>query len=212
MQNQKPRLRGHFHQASFFIALGSCLMLLSECDTSLKQTAIAVYSFGLLFLFGVSALYHRVQWQTSARLKMKRLDHSAIYLMIAGTFTPVALLGLSGTSSSRLLISIWSVALLGIVQSIFFVNVPKWISSILYLIAGYLILPYLSELGPALGKPSIALLIAGGIAYTLGAVSYGLKRPVLKPSIFGYHEVFHVLVCVGALLNFILVLDLVRAN
>ncbi len=137
---------------------------------------------------------------------MKRLDHSAIYILIAGTFTPICLLALGEESGKNLLITIWSVATLGVAQSLFYVNAPKWLSAILYVIAGYMILPYLPELK---SKVNVFLLIAGGLVYTAGAICYALKKPNYRPAIFGYHEVFHLLVIVGALLHFILIYPLV---
>ena len=139
----KPLLRGHFHQAMFFISLGGCALLVLKTDSPHEFISTLIYTFGVLTMFGVSALYHRITWKPSARLLMKRFDHAAIYLMIAGTFTPISILALPESSATRLLISIWAVAVLGILQSIFFVNLPKWMSSILYLFAGYMILPYI---------------------------------------------------------------------
>jgi hemolysin III len=162
-----------------------------------------------LLTFGISALYHRITWSTGARAIWRKLDHAGIYLMIAGTFTPVAMLGLSAASARNCLMTIWIVALAGIVQSIFFVNIPKIFSAVLYLGAGYLIVPYMGELQQTLGALNIGLLIAGGVAYTLGAICYGLKRPVLDPRYFGYHEVFHLLVNAGAILHFFVINDLV---
>lgn len=129
--------------------------------------------------------------------------------MIAGTFTPVAMLGLSAASARNCLMTIWIVALAGIIQSIFFVNIPKIFSAVLYLVAGYLIVPYMGELQQTLGVLNVGLLIAGGVAYTLGAICYGLKRRVLDPRYFGYHEVFHLLVNAGAILHFFVINDLV---
>jgi hemolysin III len=206
----KPLLRGHFHQAMFFIALGACIPLIVRCNTTPERLSIIVYSLCVLTMFGISTLYHRVTWNLELRLLWKKLDHAGIYLMIAGSFTPVAVLGLDPQASTKLLITIWSVAFIGILQSIFFVNVPKYVSSILYVIAGYLILPYLSELKNTIGTTNIWLIVAEGIAYSLGAISYGLKRPVFNPQVFSYHEVFHLFVNLGATLHFIVVSSLIR--
>lgn len=202
----KPLLRGHFHQAAFFTACGACLMLIFKTQNNLALGAAIIYSLSLIFLLGTSALYHRINWEPQARQMMKRLDHCAIYILIAGTFTPVCLLALGEESGRQLLITIWSVAIFGVVQSLFFVNAPKWLSAILYVIAGYLIMPYISELKD---KVNLVLLIGGGIVYTIGALTYALKKPNFKPLIFGYHEVFHILVIVGAALHFILIYQLV---
>lgn len=202
----KPLLRGHFHQAAFFTACGACLMLISKSETNLSLSAAIIYSFSLIFLLGTSALYHRINWQPQARQMMKRLDHCAIYILIAGTFTPVCLLALSEESGRQLLLTIWSIAILGVIQSLFFVNAPKWLSAILYVVAGYMILPYVGELQH---KVNLTLLIGGGVIYTVGALTYALKWPNLRPLVFGYHEVFHLLVILGAAFHFVLVYHLV---
>jgi hemolysin III len=205
----KPILRGYFHQEFFFITLGACIPLILQCKSSDALVSVIIYSFCALVLFGVSALYHRIHWEPEARLWWKKLDHANIYLMIAGTFTPIALLGLSAASAKQLLITIWIVAIVGIVQSLFFVNLPKFISAIIYLVAGYLILPYFSELKLAVGESNSWLIVAGGVAYSIGAICYGLKLCNFNPKYFGYHEVFHIFVILGALLHFIVVSSLV---
>jgi hemolysin III len=204
----KPLLRGHFHQAAFFVALGSCLLLVLKASSTISTIAVSIYSFSLINLLGTSALYHRINWSVNKRKWMKRLDHSAIYVLIAGTFTPICLLALPPTSGKNLLITIWSVATLGILQSLFYVQAPKWLSAILYVVAGYLILPYISELNQSIGEKNIILLILGGVLYTIGALAYALKKPHLKPEIIGYHEVFHLLVIAGAACHFSIIYQL----
>ncbi|HXH75411.1 MAG TPA: hemolysin III family protein [Bacteriovoracaceae bacterium] len=205
----KPILRGHFHEAMFYITLGACLMLIARTESSTELWATIAYTLGTLTMFGISALYHRITWSPKSRALMRKLDHCGIYIMIAATFTPVTLLALSPESGRTLFISIWTVAVLGILQSIFFINLPKWVSAILYLIAGYMILPYVPELGAKLSTSHLWLLIGGGIVYSLGALAYGLKKPVLSPKYFGYHEVFHVLVSIAAIMHFLVVYSLV---
>ena len=174
--------------------------------------SVSVYVVCALLTFGISALYHRITWSTDARAIWRKLDHAGIYLMIAGTFTPVAMLGLSAASARDCLMTIWIVALAGIIQSVFFVNIPKIFSAVLYLVAGYLIVPYMGELQQTIGSANVWILVAGGVAYTLGALCYGLKRPVLDPRYFGYHELFHVLVNAGAILHFFVINDLVLSD
>lgn len=205
----KPILRGHFHQAMFFVALGACAVLIHMSPAGVARVGTIVYSFGVLAMFGISALYHRINWSPEKRAFFKKLDHSAIYLMIAGTFTPVCLLALSEPSGTRLLLSIWIVAVVGLLQSIFFVNLPKLVSASIYLVAGYMVLPYIQELAPELGTRGLALLIGGGIAYSVGALAYGFKWPGKNARVFGYHEVFHLLVNVGAVFHFMLIYSLI---
>lgn len=209
MTPTKPALRGHFHQAMFFVVVGAGVPLVYNSEGLLVRASVSVYVVCALLTFGVSALYHRITWSTSARAIWRRLDHAGIYLMIAGTFTPVAMMGLSAASAHDCLLTIWIVALAGIVQSVFFVNIPKVFSAAIYLVAGYLIVPYMAELQQTIGSGNVWLLVAGGVAYTLGALCYALKRPVLDPRYFGYHEVFHIFVNAGAILHFFVINDLV---
>jgi len=202
---QKPLLRGHFHQAFFYISLGATVLLLLKCQSLKNFIPVLIYSIALLMMFGISALYHRIHWEPKARYFMKRLDHAGIYIMIAGSFTPVTTIAMNSNEGEALLIKVWIFGCIGILQSIFFVNLPKWLSSILYLIMGFLILPYFQDLFMILGTLKLSLLILGGISYTIGAVAYGLKRPAFIPHIFGYHEFFHVMVCIGATFHFALI-------
>jgi hemolysin III len=201
----KPLLRGHLHQAMFFMGLGAALMLIFKNNDTAQRWTLVVYTVCALIMFGISALYHRIYWSVKTRLFWKKCDHAGIFLMIAGTFTPVAFIGLSEESSKTLLITVWSVALAGIIQSIFFVNVPKFISSLIYLIAGYLVVPYLSELHGNIGSTNTILMALGGASYSFGAIGYAFKKPVLNPKYFGYHEFFHVFVNIGAIFHFILI-------
>jgi hemolysin III len=193
----------------FFVVVGAGVPLIYNSEGLLVRASVSVYVVCALLTFGVSALYHRITWSTSARAIWRRLDHAGIYLMIAGTFTPVAMMGLSAASAHDCLLTIWIVALAGIVQSVFFVNIPKVFSAAIYLVAGYLIVPYMAELQQTIGSGNVWLLVAGGVAYTLGALCYALKRPVLDPRYFGYHEVFHIFVNAGAILHFFVINDLV---
>jgi len=206
----KPLLRGHFHQAMFFVALGACLPLIAKCDTTLERLAATIYTIGALTLFGVSSLYHRVTWDVRGRALWKKFDHCAIYIMIAGTFTPFALLKLPPESGPKLMLIIWGITLVGVIQSIFFVNLPKMVSAFIYMGAGYSILPYLGDLKLAIGTTNYWLILSGGFAYSIGAIFYGLKKPVLNPEIFSYHEVFHLFVNLGAILHFIAVNSIIR--
>ena len=212
MTPTKPALRGHFHQAMFFVVLGAGVPLVYNSQGLATRVSVSVYVVCALLTFGISALYHRITWSTAARAIWRKLDHAGIYLMIAGTFTPVAMLGLSAASARNCLMTIWVIALAGIIQSIFFVNIPKIFSALIYLVAGYLIVPYMGELQQTLGSGNVWLLVAGGVTYTLGALCYALKRPVLDPRYFGYHEVFHVLVNAGATLHFFVINDLVFSD
>lgn len=205
----KPRLRGYFHQEAFFISLGACAMLIAKSSSSMAFIASFVYSLSLLLLFGVSAFYHRPHWQPRQRAIMKRLDHSAIFILIAGTFTPICLLALSSNSGLKLLIVIWSAAVAGILQSIFWVKAPKYLTALFYIAMGWQALPYLGEIKSALGLLQLALILSGGIIFTVGALFYAFKWPKLFPTTFGYHELFHLFTIVGAGLHFIVIYQLI---
>lgn len=205
----KPLLRGHFHQEAFFFALGACVLLLVLSVKSGTLLGATIYSISLCAMFGISALYHRPNWPEKARMWMRRLDHSAIFLMIAGTGTPLCLIAIPNNGGQDLLKIIWLAGALGITQSLFWVNAPKWLAAGLYLIMGWLAIPYLPELNRALGGPRVGLILAGGIIYSVGALVYALKKPNPLPKYFGYHEIFHLLVIVAAALHFYVIASLV---
>lgn len=207
---QKPLLRGYLHQEAFFITLGASILLIAKSSTSLSLISSIVFSIGLLLLFGISALYHRPYWKPKARVFLKRLDHSAIFILIASTFTPICLLALPPTSGNRLLIIVWIAAVLGILQSIFWVKAPKIVTALLYIIMGWQALPYLKELNQSLGTPQVSLLITGGIIYTIGAIFYAAKKPKLYPTVFGYHELFHFFTIIAAACHFAVIYHLIN--
>lgn len=207
----KPSLRGYFHQEAFFVFLGACILMVAKSATEQKFWASLIYSFGVLFLFGVSAIYHRPHWEPKPRALLKRFDHSAIFILIAGSFTPFCLLALPHDIGVGLLKTVWLLAILGLLQSIFWVKAPKWVTAILYVGMGWLVAPYIPELKISLGAFNVKLIFAGGVFYTVGAVFYALKRPVLNPKIFGYHELFHVFTIIAAALHFMVIYGLIAA-
>lgn len=206
----KPLMRGRFHQAAAFMSFGACLMLLDLCSNASQFLATTVYSLSLVGLFACSATYHRIQWQEKARAVMRRLDHAAIFMLIAGTMTPLFLMTLSGASGSRAIALIWIVAIIGIGQAVFWINAPKWLAAVLYVGAGWLGFPYLSQMSLVIGSRGVTLVLAGGILYTVGAVIYAFKRPDPWPRVFGYHEIFHLLVAIAAACHFILIKELLQ--
>ncbi len=208
-KNKKPLLRGYFHQEAFFTALGACALLIAKSSNHRSLFASIVYSAGLLLLLGISALYHRPYWGPKPRAVMKRLDHSAIFTLIAGTFTPFCLFSLPQEQGRILLVIIWCSALAGICQSIFWAKAPRWLSVFFYLASGWMVVPYLSDLKQSLGWANLSLLAAGGVVYTVGAIFYGLKKPKIAPTVFGYHELFHIFTIIAAGLHFIVVYQLI---
>ena len=198
LRKVKPKFRGVSHEWAFFVSLGLGLSLIALADTPEKLLAAGIYAVSLSALFGVSALYHRVDWKTNrARMLMRRLDHSMIFLLIAGTVTPFALLTISGTLATAILIAVWTGAVVGIAIELLWIGSPKWVSVIIYLVVGWIgAIAFPAIVGSA-GVGAGLLIATGGILYTVGAVVYATKRPDPVPSKFGYHEVFHLLV-VGA--------------
>jgi hemolysin III len=207
---KKPSLRGYLHQEAFFLALGACSLLIAKSTNQTSFAASCVYTFGVLVLFGVSAIYHRPHWDPKPRALMKRLDHSAIFIMIAGTFTPLCLLALPEGDGHHLLVVIWSTAVLGVLQSIFWVKAPKWFTALFYIAAGWLVFPYLGEIKESLGSNNLSLIIAGGLVDTVGGLFYALRRPKLNPAVFGYHELFHLFTVIGTALHFAVIYQLIR--
>jgi hemolysin III len=199
----KPRLRGVFHQYAFFASLASGTLLVLLAATTRAAVAAAVYAASVSALFGVSALYHRVTWTPPARRRMRRLDHSMIFLLIAGTYTPVGLLVLEGTLATVVLAVVWGGALAGIVLELAWTGAPRWPGGTVYLALGWVAVVATPQLFARLGVAGGLLIVAGGLVYSAGAAVYALRRPDPAPAVFGYHEVFHLLVIAGVAAHFL---------
>jgi hemolysin III len=198
----KPKLRGVFHQWAFFVSLGAGTALVLLADGSKATIAAAIYAFSLSALLGVSALYHRITWRPVARRWMRRLDHTMIFVLIAGTYTPFALLVLDGTIADVVLIAVWACAGAGIVLNLIWWEAPKPVAAAFYLSTGWIALLALPQLWSGLGPIGFGLIVLGGVLYTAGAVVYARRRPDPRPAVFGYHEVFHLLVIAAAIVQF----------
>jgi hemolysin III len=189
----KPRLRGVLHEAAFAISLVTGTVLVCLADSGRERVAAAVYSASVALLFGTSAAYHRGTWSPRAHAVMERLDHSMIFVLIAGTYTPFALLLLDGTARWTVLGIVWGGAAVGIVARNAVRRPPRWLFVGLYLALGWVALGVLPALARTGGWAVVTLLLAGGLLYTVGAVVYALRRPDPSPRWFGFHEVFHAL-------------------
>ena len=206
----KPLLRGVSHEVAALAALGGWAALAATAPPGAARAAAHVYGGCLFALFAVSATYHRPTWSTRARAWMRRLDHSAIFLLIAGTYTPLCLL-MDDRVGRRLLAIVWMGAGLGVARSILWVRAPRIVTAALCIALGWAVLPVLPAARAAVGDGGLALLAAGGVAYTVGAGIYAARRPNPWPRVFGYHEVFHALVIVAATCHFGVMYAAVRA-
>ena len=199
----KPRLRGVFHQYAFYVAVVAGIVLVALSDSGLELLATWIYAAALAAMFGVSALYHRVNWRsTRVRKWMRRLDHSTILLLIAGTYTPFALLAFEGALADAILIVVWAGAAAGLVLNLVWVDAPTWLTAIVFIALGWVgvvAVPELFEVGVA---PAVLVFVGGGL-YTLGALTYAIRRPNPRPAVFGYHEIFHLFVIGAALTHFV---------
>jgi hemolysin III len=209
----KPRLRGVSHQWAFFVSLVTGGVLILLAPNGQARIAATIYSVAVAALFGTSALYHRINWRSlSARRWMRRLDHSMIFVLIAGTYTPFTLLALHGALATALLIVVWSGALAGVVLQLVWVDAPRLLSAIVYLAMGWVALAAFPQMIDRVGVTGTALVATGGLLYSAGAVIYARKRPDPVPKVFGYHEVFHALVIAAAALHYSVVAFILLPN
>ena len=199
----KPKLRGVLHQAAFVIAVVIAPILIVGADRGRPRLAAAVFAGSVVVCFGASALYHRVTWTPRVRLWMRRIDHAGIYLLIAGTYTPVSLLVLRGAWRPVVLTVVWAGATAAIVLKFVWVRAPKWLAAAIGLALGWVAVIALPQLIVHLHPAAVALLIVGGLAYTAGAVVYARRRPDPAPAVFGYHELFHALTIVGVACQYV---------
>jgi len=200
---QKPILRGWLHVAAFaaLAALGLTMIGLAEA-TSAQRSLLAIYLLGVLAMFGVSALYHRREWSPAALAVMRRLDHSTIFLAIAGTYTPVAAICLDGWFRPAVLGTVWGGAAVGILLQWLPVHVPRTLFTAVYVVVGWSMGLALPQLLHGMGPLGFSLVLAGGVMYTSGAVVYAVKLPDPWPRVFGFHEVFHLCTVVAAGLHY----------
>jgi hemolysin III len=194
----RPRLRGVLHQYAFFVSLGFGTLLVAGASGAGERASAVVFAGALTTMFGVSALYHRLTWQPRARRWMRRVDHTAIYLLIAGTYTPFVLLALSGAWRWTLLPIVWGGALVAIVFKLAWIDAPKWLDAAIGMSLGWIGIVALPPLWAHSGALGVGLLALGGVLYTAGAVIYAARRPDPAPAVFGYHELFHLFVIAAA--------------
>ena len=201
----KPRWRGVSHQWAFFVSVAAGIALILMANGSREVLAVSIYAFSLSALLGTSALYHRVTWQPGARRWMRRLDHTMIFVLIAGTYTPFALLVMDGTFADVILIVVWASALGGAILNLAWWDAPKWFTAAVYISTGWAAVAAMPQLWEKIGPVAVGLLALAGALYTAGAVIYARRSPDPNPEVFGYHEIFHLLVIIAAALNYAVV-------
>ena len=199
----KPRLRGVMHQYAFFASLIAGPALVLTAETPRAMAAAAIYGFSLSGLLGASALYHRVTWTPRARFWMARLDLSMIFLLIAGSYTPIALLALHPPLGTVVLWAVWIAAAAGILLKILWANPTKAASALVYVTMGSLGAFLMPAIAHTAGLAPVSLLAGGGVLYIAGAAVYAFQRPDPLPAVFGYHEIFHSLVVAAAALHYV---------
>jgi len=205
VETVKPHLRGWIHAgvAPFVLAASIALVVLSP--TPAAKWSTAVFGISAVMLFGTSAVYHRGRWSPRVAGVLRRLDHTNIFLIIAGTYTPLAVLLLPQRTAQILLVIVWSGALVGLLARVFWLGAPRWVYVPVYVALGWVAVAFLPQFYRSGGPAIMWLVIAGGLAYTLGAVVYGTKRPNPSPRWFGFHEIFHALTVVGFTCHYIAV-------
>jgi hemolysin III len=199
----KPLLRGVLHQGAFIASIIVAPFLLASADTSRARIAATVFACSVSACFGASALYHRVTWTPSVRRWMRRIDHAGVYLLIAGTYTPVSLLVLHGDWGRVILVVVWTGALAAILLKFMWVDAPKWVAAAVGMTLGWVAVVALPELVHRLQLSALTLLIAGGLLYSTGAIVYARRKPNPRPAVFGYHEVFHALTIAAATCQYV---------
>jgi hemolysin III len=204
----KPALRGRLHQIAFFVWVPAGFALVVLGRTTTARAALAVYAVSVMALYGVSASYHRLRWSSSARQWMRRVDHAAIFVFIAGTYTPLSVLALRGAWRVSILASVWGCAAVGVVLKMTRLRVASSAGTAMYVAVGWTAIVAMPQLVRDLSPAAITLLLLGGTLYTAGAIVYALRRPDPNPRVFGFHEVYHSLVIGGSVCHYAMILRL----
>lgn len=203
MPGARPKLRGVTHQVAFYLAAIAGVVLVVCSPDPHTRIVTAIYAITLTGMFGVSATLHRTDWGPRAFGWLRRADHAMIFACIAGTYTPFCVLGMPEDLGTRLLILAWSAAGLGILRAALWPHAPRWITSLLFVAVGWVVIAYGPEVHAALDPFAFWSLLGGGVWFTLGAMVYLFRRPDPWPAVFGFHEVFHVMIILGCACHFV---------
>jgi hemolysin III len=206
----KPRLRGWLHLGVVPVVVVAGIVLIALSPTTTTRVGSSVFTLSALLLFSVSAVYHRGTWSPRTWSVLRRLDHSNIFVLIAGSYTPFTLIFLQGGTEVLLLSIVWTGALLGVAFRVFWTDAPRWLYTPIYIALGWAAIFFLpafasgvDRVGLGIGIASLVLVAAGGVLYTLGGVVYGLRRPDPSPRWFGFHEVFHTFTVVAFVAHYV---------
>lgn len=202
IEHVKPRLRGWLHAAMTPLALVMGVVLVLLASSTEGKVSAAVFGGTAVLLFGTSAVYHRGTWSPRVGGFLRRFDHSNIFLIIAGTYTPFALL-LPRDQATRMLVIVWAGAVLGVLFRVFWAGAPRWLYVPAYMMLGWVAVFYFGPLLEHAGGAVMAWVVVGGVLYSLGALVYGIKRPNISPRWFGFHEVFHALTILAFAAHFV---------
>lgn len=205
MDAVKPRLRGWVHAGMTPLVVAASVALVALAPTTAGKVSGTVFGLSAIMLFGTSAVYHRGTWSPQVAAVLRRLDHTNIFLIIAGSYTPLAVLLLDWPVKRTLLVIVWSGALVGVLARVFWLGAPRWFYVPVYIALGWVAVWFLPAFAASGGQGVLWLVIAGGVAYTAGAVVYGTKKPNPSPRWFGFHEIFHVLTVVGFTCHYVAV-------
>lgn len=201
----KPKSRGWLHAVMFPVAVVVGIVLVARAEMGEARIAAAIFATTAALLFATSALFHRGAWTPRVEGLLRRMDHSNIYLIIAGTYTPFAVLSLPPGKGRSLLLIVWIGALAGVMFRVFWIGAPRWLYTSLYVVIGWVAVFFLPDLITGAGVTVVVLIAVGGVLYSVGAVIYGLKRPNPFPRWFGFHEVFHSLTIAAFTVHYVAV-------
>lgn len=204
-EDLRPTWRGWIHAGTFPVTIVAGVILLVLAEGPAAKWSSAVFVLSSMLLFGNSALYHRFSWKPRTRMVLKRIDHANIFLLIAGSYTPISVLALPPDKAAFLLSLVWGGAILGIAFRVFWIQAPRWLYVPLYLLLSYGALIYIGDFFQA-NAVMMTLILIGGLFYTIGAVVYGMKKPNPVPGVFGFHEIFHTLTVLAFLCHWVAIL------
>jgi len=202
-EHSRPRFRGRSHQLAFLVAVPVGVVLALHSHTVAGRVSAIVYAAAVVFMFGMSGLYNGVTWSPAVRLRLRRADHAGIYLLIAGSYTPIGLLILTGTWRVVVLAVVWSGAALAILLKVVWVHAPKWLAVAIAVSLGWIGVGVMPQVAARAGLAPCLLLLGGGVLFTMGGLVYGFRRPDPFPKVFGYHEVFHGFVIAAVALQYV---------